>query len=86
MSGSAVHRPTVLQVVELSINTLARILKVTQFHAYVDIVCESGQPVRLKTKLGDKGAGSIGSMDLCDCSYVDVFIQPDRSVSVNKTS
>ena len=51
--------------VELSISTLARILKVTQFNPHVDIVCESGQPVRLKTQLGGHG------------SYVDVFIQPD---------
>ena len=65
--------------IELSISTLARILsrfplhyklesappKVTQFNPWVEIVCESGQPVRLKTQLGIHG------------SFVNVFIQPD---------
>jgi hypothetical protein len=51
--------------VELSISTLGRILKVTQFSAHVRIVCENGQPVRLKTQLGSHG------------SRVDVFIQPE---------
>ena len=57
--------------VELSINTLARILKVTQFNPCVQIVCETGQPVRLNSKLGPTG------------SYVDVFIQPDGAGTVN---
>jgi hypothetical protein len=51
--------------VELSINTLSRILKVTQFHPHVRIVCESGQPVLLKTPIGRYG------------SHVDVYIQND---------
>lgn len=58
--------------VELSINTLARILKVTQFNPYVNIICECGQPVRLKTQLGVNG------------SYVDVFIQPDGACNTTK--
>jgi hypothetical protein len=51
--------------VELSINTLARILKVTQFHPWIEIMCQAGQPVRLKTQLGVQG------------SFADVYIQPD---------
>ena len=60
--------------IELSINTLARILKVTQFHPWVDIVCESGQPVRLKTQLGAHG------------SFVDVYIQPDNAGTTNASN
>ena len=55
--------------VELSISTLGRILKVTQFSPHVHIVCENGQPVRLKSQLGANG------------SHVDVFIQPDTPVA-----
>ena len=53
--------------VELSISSLSRILKVTQFSPRVCIICEHGQPVRLQTRLGDHG------------SRVDVFIQPEPS-------
>ena len=51
--------------VELSITTLSRILKVTQFHHNVAIVCEAGLPVRLTAHLGPCG------------SRVDVFIQQE---------
>lgn len=56
--------------VELNINTLSRILKVTQFHPYVRIVCEPGQPVLLKTPIGRHG------------SHVDVYIQNDNGGKV----
>ena len=37
--------------VELPISTLSRILKVTQFHKVVSIICEPGLPVRLIARL-----------------------------------
>ena len=58
---------------ELSINTLGRILKVTQFSSHVRIVCESGRPVRLSSQLGPNG------------SRVDVFIQPESSGTLKNT-
>ena len=60
--------------VELSISTLGRILKVTQFSPTVGIVCENGQPVRLNSQLGVHG------------SHVDVFIQPDGGGGHRDTS
>lgn len=48
---------------ELPINTLSRILKVTQFHKHVCVVCEPGLPVRLVAHIGDHG------------SQVNVYIQ-----------
>ena len=54
-------------VLELNISTLSRILKVTQFSQNVNIVCEVGLPVRLKTQIGRHG------------SRVDVFIQPETN-------
>jgi hypothetical protein len=56
--------------VELSITTLSRILKVTQFHQNVTIVCEAGLPVRLTAQLGRCG------------SRVDVFIQQESPKTV----
>lgn len=53
--------------VELSISTLSRILKVTQFSPHVRIVCERGLPVRLQTAIGGHG------------SHVEVFIQPETT-------
>lgn len=52
--------------VELPISTLSRILKVTQLHKQVSIVCEPGLPVRLSAQMG--GASS----------RVDVFIQQQQ--------
>jgi hypothetical protein len=51
--------------VELSITTLSRILKVTQFHHNVTIACEPGLPVRLTSQIGRCG------------SRVHVFIQQE---------
>lgn len=48
--------------VELPIGTLSRILKVTQFHKHVQIICEAGHPVCLRAQLGIHN------------SHVDVFI------------
>lgn len=56
--------------VELSITTLSRILKVTQFHHNVAIVCEPGLPVRLTAQLGRYG------------SRVNVFIQQESPKNV----
>jgi hypothetical protein len=49
--------------VDLPINTLSRILKVTQFNKNVGVVCEPRLPVRLMARLGPHG------------SQVDVYIQ-----------
>lgn len=51
--------------VELSITTLGRILKVTQFHPVVYIVCEAAMPVRISTQIGRHG------------SRVEVFIEQE---------
>jgi hypothetical protein len=42
--------------VELSIATLSRVLKVTQFNRTVNVVCEPGLPVRLTSHLGRCGS------------------------------
>lgn len=53
--------------VELSISTLSRVLKVTQFGQHVRVTCEPGLPVRLTAELGRCG------------SRVDVYIQQDSA-------
>jgi hypothetical protein len=53
--------------VELSISTLSRVLKVTHFNQTVQIVCEVGLPVLLRTAIGAHG------------SAVDVFVQSDAA-------
>ena len=53
--------------VQLNISTIGWILKVTQFHPVVRIVCDGGRPVRLRTNIGDAG------------SHIDIFIQPEQS-------
>lgn len=64
--------------VELSINTLGRILKVTQFSPHVRIVCESGQPVRLTSSLGSRSENDVhNDVPWLRGSHVDVFIQPE---------
>ena len=56
--------------VQLNISTLGRILKVTQFHPVVRIVCDGGRPVRLSTNIGDAG------------SHIDIYIQPEQSATL----
>lgn len=55
--------------VELSIATLGRVLKVTQFSPYVHIACDPGLPVRLTATLGRCG------------SRADIYIQQDPTSS-----
>ena len=50
--------------VHLNIATLGRILKVTQFHPVVRIVCDAGRPVLFSTQLGTAG------------SRIDIYVQP----------
>ena len=49
----------------------ARILKVTQFHRTVSIVCETGLPVRLYAPIGGHQ------------SHVNVYIQPEPSTAAH---
>lgn len=55
--------------VELSIATLSRVLKVTQFSPNVHIGCEPGLPVRLTATLGRNG------------SRADIYIQQEPTLS-----
>ena len=48
---------------ELPINTLCRILKITAFSKFIHVVCEPGLPMRLKAPLGPQG------------SQVNIFLQ-----------
>lgn len=63
-----------LSRVELPISTLSRILKVTQFHKTVSIMCEPGLPVRLMAQLGIHG------------SQVNVYIQQQDLTGKNNAT
>lgn len=54
--------------VELSIGTLSRIQKITQFNSSIHITCDTGLPIRFTTEIGPRG------------SHIDIFLEEEGHI------